>query len=208
VAIEPVSLAAGDGVTLEGELSVPDDAWAAAVILHPHPQHGGNMRSLVPGALFEHLTGDGIACLRFNFRGVGGSTGSYGGGVEERRDVTAAVAALAGIAEGLPLVLAGWSFGADVSLAVDDEQVAGWCAVTPTLRIVPPDEMAAGADPRPKLILAAQHDQFRPAHEVPAVVDGWKNTDVEVVAGADHFLVGRTDRVASRASEFVRSLAS
>src|SRR3712207_2951914 len=46
---EPIALHTADGLTLEGELSVPDEPWAAAVLLHPHPQHGGNMRSIVPG---------------------------------------------------------------------------------------------------------------------------------------------------------------
>ena len=72
MAIEPVKLTTADGLTLEGELAVPDEAWGAAVLAHPHPQYGGTMRSIVIGALFQALPEAGVAALRFNFRGVGG----------------------------------------------------------------------------------------------------------------------------------------
>src|SRR5581483_11002385 len=141
--IEPVSLHTSDGLALEAELSVPDDAWAAAVLAHPHPQFGGNMRSIVPGALIEALPRAGVAALRFNFRGVEGSEGAYDEGRGEQLDVIAAIDALSEIAEGLPLVLAGWSFGADTSLAVGDERVDGWAAIAPPLRVVKLDDMVA-----------------------------------------------------------------
>lgn len=129
VGIEPVTLRTADGLDLEAELRVPEAPWGAAVLAHPHPEHGGNMRSIVPGALFEALPAAGVGALRFNFRGVGRSQGSFEGGVGERHDVVAAIDAIASITEGLPLVLAGWSFGADTVLAVGDERAAGWLAV-------------------------------------------------------------------------------
>jgi alpha/beta superfamily hydrolase len=204
--IEPVALATEDGLQLEAELAVPDEPWAAAVLLHPHPQHGGNMRSIVPGTLFEVLPAEGVACLRFNFRGVGGSSGSFGGGVDERLDVVAAVDALHPIVEGLPLVLAGWSFGADTSLAVGDERASGWFAVAPPLRVVAVSDMVAGGDPRPKLLAVPQHDQFRPPDSAREATADWKNTRIEVVPGADHFLVGRIDRVPPLCLELLKEL--
>lgn len=111
-----ISLACSDGVSLEGELRVPDTSspWAAVVLLHPHPRFGGTMRTGVPSVLFDALPDAGVAALRFNFRGVEGSGGAHGDGVDERLDVVAAIDALHPIVEGLPLVLAGWSFGGDV----------------------------------------------------------------------------------------------
>jgi alpha/beta superfamily hydrolase len=206
VVIEPVALRTNDGLRLEAELAVPDEPWAAAVLLHPHPQHGGNMRSIVPGTLFERLPAEGVACLRFNFRGVEGSEGSHGEGVAERLDVVAAIDALAPITEGWPLVLAGWSFGADTSLAVDDARVAGWCAVAPPLRVVKVDDMVAAFDPRPKLLVVPEHDQFRAPDSARAVTAEWKNTRIEVVPGADHFLVGRVDRVPPLVLEVLREV--
>jgi hypothetical protein len=206
IPIEPIALKTADGLTLEAELSVPDDPWAAAVLLHPHPQFGGNMRSIVPGTLFSSLPAAGVACLRFNFRGVEGSEGTYGEGLAERNDVVAAVDALGGITEGLPLALAGWSFGADTALAVGDPQVAGWFCVAAPLRVVKVDDMVAAHDPRPKLLLVPEHDQYQPPDSAREVVADWVNTALEVIPGADHFLVGRVDRVPPRCLEFLRAL--
>ena len=206
--IEPVTLATSDGLSLEAELCVPDEAWAAAVLLHPHPEHGGNMRSIVPGTLFSALPTAGVAALRFNFRGVGRSEGTHGGGLPERADVIAAIDALAPITEGLPLVLAGWSFGADTALAVSDTRVAGWFCVAPPLRVLKVADMIASADPRPKLLVVPQHDQFRPPDSARDTVADWANTRIEVVAGADHFFVGRVDRLPPLCVEFLRALSS
>ena len=205
--IEPVSLTTSDGLSLEAELCVPDEPWAAAVLLHPHPQHGGNMRSIVPGTLFESLPKEGVAALRFNFRGVGRSEGTYGEGLAEGADVVAAIDALAPITEGLPLVLAGWSFGADTSLAVGDERIAGWFCVAAPLRVIKIADMVAAEDPRPKLLVVPQNDQFRPPDSAHEVVDDWPNTRIEVIAGADHFLVGRVDRVPPLCIEFLRQFS-
>ena len=206
MAIEPVPLRTADGLTLEGELRVPDDVRAAAVLAHPHPLHGGNMRSIVIGALFTGLPAAGVAALRFNFRGVGASQGAHDEGRGERLDVVAAIDALEVAAGGLPLVLAGWSFGADTSLGVDDARHRGWFAVAPPLRHE--HDVAAASDPRPKLLAVPQRDQFRSPESAREVVASWTNTRIHVVPGADHFLVGRTDRVVELAVEFVNRFLS
>ncbi len=208
MAIEPVRLHTGDGLTLEGELHVADSVRAAVVLAHPHPLHGGNMRSIVIGALFAGLPAAGVAALRFNFRGVGASEGAYDEGRGERLDVIAALDALAEIVggRGLPLVLGGWSFGADTSLAVDDGRHAGWFAVAPPLRHT--DAVAAATDPRPKLLAVPERDQFRSPESAREVVASWTNAEVQVVPGADHFLVGRTDRAVELAVEFINRFLS
>jgi alpha/beta superfamily hydrolase len=203
--IERVSLRTGDGLALEGELSVPDDLGAAAVLAHPHPRFGGSMQSIVIGALFSGLPPAGVAALRFNFRGVGNSEGDHDDGDRERLDVVAAIDALHDIVEGLPLVLAGWSFGADVSLAVDDARHGGWFAVAPPLRH--PNGAVAAADPRPALLAVPEHDQFRSPASAREVTAAWTATRVEVVPGADHFLVGRTDRAVELALAFVEEVS-
>lgn len=208
VGIETLSLITSDGVELEAELSVPVDPWAAVVLAHPHPRQGGNMRSLVTGALFTSLPEAGVAALRFNFRGVEGSGGTYGHGVDERLDIEAAVDVLAPVTEGLPLVVSGWSFGADTSLTVVDERLDGWAPVALPLRIVEPDDMGAALDPRPKCVIIARHDQFRDPASAKPILAGWTNTEVHVVDGADHFFVGRTDRVAELIVGFLRGLSS
>jgi len=195
--IEPVTLHTTDGMALEGEVSVPaGPTVGAAVLAHPHPQQGGTMRSIVPSTLFRELPPAGVACLRFNFRGVEGSGGTYGDGIGEQLDVLAAIDHLASVVEpGVALVLAGWSFGADVCLAVAAPRIGGWFAAAPPLRILEPATMAAATDPRPKLLAVAERDPFCPPDAARAIVAGWPACTVEVVAGADHFFVGRTDRL-------------
>ena len=193
--IEPVTLSSADGLALEGELSVPEQAWSAAVLAHPHPEFGGTMRSIVTAAMFSALPAAGVACLRFNFRGVGRSEGTHGGGRDERADLVAAIDVLSPITEGLPLVLAGWSFGADTALTVGDERLAGWIAVAPPLRAAAVADMVAPADPRPKLVVVPEHDQFRPPESARPVIEEWTTTRLEIVPGGDHYLVGRADQL-------------
>ncbi len=185
-----------DGLALEAEWNAPPSAAAVAVLCHPHPQYGGSMRSIVTSALFDALPRAGVACLRFNFRGVEGSEGTYGEGATEPLDVVAAIDAAAGALPGSPLTLVGWSFGADMALTVDDARVTQWIAIAPPLRFrAAADYEAVAGDARPKLLILAAYDEFRAAEDVEHDVAHWTNTRIEVVSGASHFFVGRTDRV-------------
>ncbi|MCU1448059.1 MAG: hypothetical protein JWP02_229 [Acidimicrobiales bacterium] len=205
VVIEQVTLKTSDGLALEGELAVPDSVSAAAVLAHPHPQFGGSMRSIVIGALFSALPDAGVACLRFNFRGVEGSEGTFDDGRGERLDIVGALDVLHPITEGLPLLLAGWSFGADTSLDVDDSRATAWFAVAPPLRRA--GDYAAARDPRPKLVAVPEHDQFRSPDSARPILRDWVNAQMEIVKGADHFLVGRTDKAVELFLSFVKSLS-
>jgi len=211
----PLRLTTSDGLSLEAETRLPagaiTDATAitgAVVLAHPHPQQGGSMVSLVTSELFRLLPQRGIGVLRFNFRGVGNSEGTYGEGRAEQADLIAAIDALAGLWPHQPLVLCGWSFGGDTSLSVADERLAGWVAIAPPLRILPLDELttASGTDPRPKLLIVPEHDQFRPPEAAAEATASWNNSRIEAIAGADHFLVGRTDKVAGLVAAFVEQL--
>ena len=206
MAPRPFPLSTDDGVALEGELWEPDRPWARVVLAHPHPQHGGSMRSIVTGALFTALGPAGVLTLRFNFRGVEGSGGSHEGGVGERRDVAAAIDAMAEESSAGPLVLVGWSFGGDVSAAMPDERLDGWVLVAPPLR-TQPDAFAIGDDLRPKLLVVPEHDQFLSPEAAAEATAGWRATEMDVVAGADHFVVGRTDKVVESVTAFLRTLA-
>ena len=198
---ELLRLIASDGVKLEAERAVAAHEYARMVLCHPHPLHGGTMRSLVISELFGALPALGISCVRFNFRGVGESGGSHDDGDAERLDVLAAIEAFDD--ESSPLVILGWSFGADVTLSIDQSNVAGWIAIAPPLRYGT-DFTTVGADPRPKLVILAAHDEFRPATEVAAITETWTGTTTETVAGASHFFVGRTDRLIDLAATWMR----
>jgi alpha/beta superfamily hydrolase len=208
VTVETFELTTADGLTLEAERARPDGrSRATAVLCHPHPQFGGTMRSVVIGALFEALPPAGVTCLRFNFRGVEGSAGVHDHGAGERLDVEAAIdEAAAGRHGREPLLLVGWSFGADMTLATHDARLAGWLAVAPALRDPERFEPVA-RDARIKRLVLAQHDEVCPPGPVEEQVASWQSTEVEVIPGASHFFIGRTDRVVAAALAFVEELS-
>lgn len=205
---EPLTITTSDGITLEAELVRATDGQprAAMVLCHPHPLHGGTMRSIVISALFGALPDAGVTCLRFNFRGVEGSGGVHDEGDRERQDAQAAIDELiAAVPAGIPIVLAGWSFGADVTLSVPDNRLAAWLAIAGPLRYVRDPQLVAD-DPRPKLLVLAGRDEVRPPEEVEAEVSSWTNTTVVTVAGASHFFIGSTDKLVVLARDFIDGL--
>ncbi|MEP6623220.1 MAG: alpha/beta fold hydrolase [Acidimicrobiia bacterium] len=199
--IEPVSLVTADGLTLEAEVARSNHEIARVVLCHPHPLQGGTMRSLVISELFRVLPEAGFTCLRFNFRGVGGSDGTHAAGVGERSDALAAVRWLTADVP-IPCFVVGWSFGGDVALSVHDSAIAGWIGIAPPLRFAADlDEFVA--DPRPKLLILAEHDEVRAPADVLADAESWAALTVEVVPGASHFFIGRTDRLATLARSWL-----
>ncbi len=202
---EPISLSTADGLTLEAQLAsgpVPADGGpaAVAVVCHPHPLYGGSMHNNVVDRLLRDLPSLGVPTLRFNFRGVGASEGAHGGGEAERGDVLAAIDAVATRHPDVPVLLAGYSFGADVALAVDDDRLGGWLAVSPPLRIVDPAAMAAGRDPRPTVIVTGTADDFRPADQAEGVVADWPSTTCVAAPGVDHFWMQGLDALSGAAT--------
>lgn len=198
-------LSTTDGLSLEAELCTPPHARAAVVLCHPHPQQGGNMVSLVTSELFRLLPDSGLAVLRFNFRGVGTSEGTHDFGVGEANDIVAAIDAMTSACPELPVFVSGWSFGADTSLSVLDHRITAWAACAPPLRILPLEVLraAAGSDPRAKLLIVPEHDQFRDPDAAREATDDWLATDIVAVAGADHFFAGRTNKVAALIVAFI-----
>ncbi len=224
VDVNAVEVVAADGVELEAEVAQADEARVArapvvAVLSHPHPLYGGDMRTPLIETLFRALPQTGISALRYNFRGAGRSGGEHDGGNAERLDAAAAFgAALAGEPEAsaeefdcegrsrCKVVSVGWSFGADVSLAAAHDALAGWVAIAAPLAIVAPDEMTAPQDERPKLLLVPEHDQYRSPADAAELTAGWPNTRLQIIRGADHFLFGYEQQVAELVTAFIAEL--
>src|SRR5207244_7576920 len=97
------TLQTSDGVTLEARISGPTSPMGGVVICHPHPLYGGDMNNPVVTLAAEEAAAAGLCALRFNFRGVGRSSGSHDNGDAEQRDVEAAVAHLRAALGGLSL---------------------------------------------------------------------------------------------------------
>jgi alpha/beta superfamily hydrolase len=187
---------------LEGELVLPPGFRRAAVVCHPHPQYGGDMDNPVVRAIAEALQEAGYATLRFNFRGVGSSTGVYGAGVEEIEDARSAVRHLHERC-GIPgITLAGYSFGAMVGLqaGVAMEEVGRLIAVAPPVGFA--DLSFLAHCEKDKLFIVGERDQFcslRRLREALAQIAEPKT--LRIVPGADHFFAGRERAV----SEAVRA---
>jgi uncharacterized protein len=206
-----------DGLTLEADLRLPEDraAVGSAVICHAHPKMGGSKDYPLLWAIHAELARNGFAVLAFNFRGVMGSAGGYGGGVDELLDVRAAVGRAQQESDG-PIVVCGWSFGAHVALraCLDDDRVAGLALVAipltgadPNLPAMPgPDRLRAYG--RPVLLVSGSDDPYSPPDELRAQAGLMPKATVEIVPGASHFFSKREKEAASLIGRFAVGLRS
>lgn len=200
-----ITLQTDDGLTLVGELSVPEshDPVATLVCLHPLPTAGGFMDSHIIRKAAARLPAlADIAVLRFNFRGVtsprGTSEGTFGNGDDEALDLDAAMRCV--VERGLPDPwLLGWSFGTEVALKHGREHpVVGAILLSPPLHRTSDDEVAAWAESDKRLVVVVPEldDYLRPpeARERFAVVP---EAELVAVEGGKHLWVGenQTTRV-------------
>jgi hypothetical protein len=198
IAERAATLAASDGVSLEARLGLPSRPRAGLVVGHPHPLYGGDMDNPVVVRVTEVCGERGFATLRFNFRGVGGSTGHHDGGRAERRDVEAALAHLGeALGPGTPLALAGYSFGATVAARVAAPAgaapvLAGLALLAPPLGLEgeAPFAALAGFTP-PLLIVAGGQDEYCPRPALAALAGRLPGARVTVIEGANHFFFGK-----------------
>jgi alpha/beta superfamily hydrolase len=175
VVISDVKFAASDGTVLVGDVAVPGDCRAGAIVCHPHPQFGGDRHNHVVTALFEALPAAGIAALRFDFRR------DVGEGIAEVDDARAAVDPLAREVPGVPIMATGYSFGAVVALALAHEQTVGKVLVAPPLR---GNVRQPGV---PTLVLTPANDRFCPPEVAEVAVRTFPDAELKVIENTDHF---------------------
>lgn len=202
-----------DGTSLCGRLTEPDEPHGGIVVIcHPHPKHGGSMRSWMLPFLQRELVAQGWTGLRFDFRGVHDSDGSFDAGISEQDDVAGAIDHLlehVGDDAG-PVLLGGWSFGAAVSLrhALSDDRLDGWFGIGLPHRTgiddVPVTEPAelSGWD-IPKLLVHGTEDQFTPVERIRELVDSCADPcELVVIDGGDHYLSDHRDELGSAVVDF------
>lgn len=194
-------------LSLEGILSLPEGKGPspAVVVCHPHPLYGGDMRNSVVVAICRALAQRRMLALRFNFRGVGRSQGSYGGGIGEQEDAKAALSFIAARDEvdRERVGLVGYSFGAVVASEINDlqDQVQAVAAVCPPLSESGKERLKGYV--KPKLIIGAGEDDVAPAQELRRLAEQLPEPkSCEVIAGADHFLSGYAHEVADKVAAF------
>lgn len=211
--MEPITFTTPDGVRLEGEVRGPEGvARGSAVICHPHPRHGGSKDHPILWALRNELAGQhGLGVLSFNFRGVMGSEGTYGGGRDELADVRAGLDLAQDLVPDRPTVLCGWSFGANVALraALADDRAAALVLYGVPLR---PNDLDLPALPepaqtrifrRPILLIAGDGDTYCPPGEARAFAEAFPDAELALLAGTDHYLWRREREAAALAGSFV-----
>ena len=179
----------------------------AALVCHPHPQHGGTMHNKVVYRIARGLRRAGSVVLRFNYRGVNLSGGVYAGGEGELDDARSALAYLHGRYPGLPCTLAGFSFGSRIALRLGRERASEDSNLQ---RIIAVGFPAMYRDvtyldaPVERVFLQSTHDQFGSVPMIEAVVAGLAEPKrLILIEAEDHFFAGGLDRL----EEVVREIA-
>lgn len=196
---------------LEACLALPDKSGPAHGILlcHPHPAGGGEMDVGLLQVIERRGVAAGFAVMRFNFAGVGASTGLFTEGMDEPADVGAAfewMKSRDGIEE---VSVAGWSFGAWMALmALADGVPAEACvAIAPPLMLYDwrPQVGRIAASATTRHYIVGSNDQFCPLGFLEAFAKAISEEDelnIMALPSSDHFLNGREDMVAELVLEF------
>jgi len=190
---EQVHIKAGE-VSLEARFS-PGASAFGVVITHPHPLYGGSMDNNVVWTAVRAYGDRSWSTLRFNFRGVGASTGRYGEGLAEVEDVVVAVTFLKSRVPG-PCYVVGYSFGAAVAARalLEGLRVAGAVLISPPIAFM--DLGFLPETPGLSLIVVGDEDDLCPLAEVENLCRHRQPpVDLKVVSGADHFYGGREEEL-------------
>ena len=172
------------------------DATHAAVVAHPHPLFGGTLHNKVVFHAMKALNALGMPVLRFNFRGAGLSAGAHDNGHGEQDDVRTALDWLDREFH-LPLIFAGFSFGAAIGLRVAcaDQRVSALIGLgTPVAEV---DGRRYQFDflstcPKPKLFVSGERDHFSPTAQLKAQFASLSEPKkLVIIPAADHFFEGR-----------------
>jgi uncharacterized protein len=190
--VERLTLA-GPAGNLEGLLEMPQE-WNAgriAVVCHPHPLYGGTMTNKVVHMLAKAFNEVGVASLRFNYRGVGASSGVYDEGRGETLDALAVIQWAWNRWPQAKLWIGGFSFGGAVALrAASQAHPERLVTVAPAIQRVDVSQVAIPTCPW--LILQGDQDELVSAQEVQAWADSLvPRPELKVLPGVDHFFHGR-----------------
>ena len=197
-------MTASDQTILSGVLRSPvGTPVGSAVLLHPHPAHGGDRDVWLLPIIGAALAAAGWAVMRLNFRGVGDSGGQQTSGLDEHLDAEAAVDWMrTTYPEVAQTAAVGWSFGAGIGLRLGT-RIDHWVGIAPPTRHL--EGLALHGDLVPEVlpprrsVIVGSHDQFFP----PDTVSVLSPDRVVVLQDADHFLFDRDPEVAGHVVELL-----
>ena len=193
----------GPAGKLEALLEEPKDAAprAAALVCHPHPQHGGTMHNKVVYRLARGLRRTGHAVLRFNYRGVNLSEGSYAQGEGELEDARTALAYLRARYPHLPFMLAGFSFGSRIALRLGcGGDYAGGAGPSRIIAVGFPTAYRDRANLEgcvlPRVFIQSTHDEFGAVEDLRATVEPLLEPKRMILVEArDHYFNGALEQL-------------
>ena len=180
-----------------------------AIVLHPHPLHGGNMNNRVVFMMFNNFVERGFSVLRFNFRGVGRSQGAFDNGVGELSDAAYAFDWMQQFNSNSPFCwIGGYSFGALISmqLMMRRPEIEGFVSISPPAGTE--DFSFLAPCPSSGLIIHGDKDTHVPLDAVKKLaqkLDGQKNISVNLstVKGADHFYKDNMDNLSKEVASYL-----
>lgn len=195
-----------------------DNATHAAVVCHPHPLFGGTLHNKVVFHTMKALNGFGFPVLRFNFRGTGLSEGEHDYGMGEVEDVRTALDWLDREFH-LPLIFAGFSFGAAVGLRASSADARVRALIGVGVPVAP--VQADTEEPRiytfeflrdcakPKLFVSGARDQFGPPSKLEALAASVPEPrKLVIIEGADHFFEGRLRELREAVENWVKEFVT
>ena len=180
-----------------------------AIVLHPHPLHGGNMNNRVVFIMFNNFVERGFSVLRFNFRGVGRSQGAFDNGVGELSDAAYAFDWMQQFNSNSPFCwIGGYSFGALISmqLMMRRPEIEGFVSISPPAGTE--DFSFLAPCPSSGLIIHGDKDTHVPLDAVKKLtqkLDGQQNISVNlsIVKGADHFYKDNMDNLSKEVASYL-----
>jgi alpha/beta superfamily hydrolase len=183
-----------------------------ALMLHPHPQHGGTMNNKVIYAAYHAFARKGFSVLRFNFRGVGRSQGRFDRGEGELSDAASALDWLQGYNPNATACwIAGFSFGAwiGMQLLMRRPEISGFISIAPPANLY--DFSFLAPCPASGLVLQGDVDDVVPAESVGKLVHKLSNQrdidiDYRLIPGANHFFHDRLDELTIELDQFIASI--
>ena len=200
----------GPAGRLEGRYSPSEDPTAPiALILHAHPLGGGNMENPTVDMMYDAFRKRGFATLRFNFRGVGRSQGSYDQGLGELSDAATVLDWVQGYNQGARFCwVAGHSFGAwiGMQLLMRRPEVEGFISAAPPANLH--DFSFLAPCPSSGLIIHGDADKVVPPKDVQNLVDKLKTQkgiviDQKIIPGANHFFENHMDELMSECGNYL-----
>lgn len=180
-----------------------------ALILHPHPQHGGTMNNKVVYAMYENFVGRGFSTLRFNFRGVGRSQGVFDNGQGELSDAASALDWMQGHNPNAQSCwIGGFSFGAWISmqLMMRRPEITGFISIAPPANTN--DFTFLAPCPASGLIVHGSSDEVVPVGSVDklaAKLSSQKNIEIDyrVVKGCNHFFNNHLPQLTDHLNDYL-----